>query len=159
MRVIQKSSPSHQTLENRNGSSVLWKNARKEQSALAYRRTAPDRVMETRRTKLLVPCQSKLDRLLKKERVRASRLCPGLTVAIINTPLATPIMLLIETFIIYNFTNLNCSLILSVSQCSIFSHLLVLPFERVYLDNLPSAEMYERSYMHRDIVTHVICTK
>ncbi|KAJ1209584.1 hypothetical protein NDU88_004958 [Pleurodeles waltl] len=35
----------------------------------------------------------------------------------------------------------------------------VLEFERVYLDNLPSAAMYERSYMHRDVITHVACTK
>ncbi|XP_019507969.1 PREDICTED: peptidylprolyl isomerase domain and WD repeat-containing protein 1 [Hipposideros armiger] len=35
----------------------------------------------------------------------------------------------------------------------------VLDFERVYLDNLPSASMYERSYMHRDVITHVVCTK
>lgn len=36
---------------------------------------------------------------------------------------------------------------------------LVLEFERVYLDNLPSAAMYERSYMHRDVITHIVCTK
>uniref|UniRef100_A0A8C5M1L2 peptidylprolyl isomerase n=1 Tax=Leptobrachium leishanense TaxID=445787 RepID=A0A8C5M1L2_9ANUR len=35
----------------------------------------------------------------------------------------------------------------------------VLEFERVYLDNLPSASMYERSYMHRDVITHIVCTK
>lgn len=35
----------------------------------------------------------------------------------------------------------------------------VLEFERVYLDNLPSAAMYERSYMHRDVITHIVCTK
>lgn len=35
----------------------------------------------------------------------------------------------------------------------------VLEFERVYLDNLPSAAMYERSYMHRDIITHIVCSK
>ncbi|KAF3821713.1 hypothetical protein GH733_009755 [Mirounga leonina] len=35
----------------------------------------------------------------------------------------------------------------------------VLEFERVYLENLPSASMYERSYMHRDVITHVVCTK
>ena len=29
-----------------------------------------------------------------------------------------------------------------------------LKFEQLYLDKLPSAEMYERSYMHRDFVTH-----
>ncbi|CAG9770960.1 unnamed protein product [Ceutorhynchus assimilis] len=34
----------------------------------------------------------------------------------------------------------------------------VLPFERLYLDNLPSAESYEKSYMHRDIVTHTVVT-
>ncbi|MGH0181103.1 UNVERIFIED_CONTAM: hypothetical protein FKN15_005958 [Acipenser sinensis] len=35
----------------------------------------------------------------------------------------------------------------------------LLEFERVYLDNLPSAAMYERSYMHRDVITHIACTK
>nr|XP_005301043.1 peptidylprolyl isomerase domain and WD repeat-containing protein 1 isoform X2 [Chrysemys picta bellii] len=35
----------------------------------------------------------------------------------------------------------------------------VLEFEHVYLENLPSASMYERSYMHRDVITHVVCTK
>uniref|UniRef100_A0A3P9IRK5 peptidylprolyl isomerase n=1 Tax=Oryzias latipes TaxID=8090 RepID=A0A3P9IRK5_ORYLA len=35
----------------------------------------------------------------------------------------------------------------------------VLEYERVYLDNLPSAAMYERSYMHRDIITHIVCSK
>lgn len=34
-----------------------------------------------------------------------------------------------------------------------------LEFEEVYLKNLPSAEMYERSYMHRDVVTHVAVSK
>lgn len=32
----------------------------------------------------------------------------------------------------------------------------VLEFESNYLDALPSAEMYERSYMHRDEITHVV---
>lgn len=35
----------------------------------------------------------------------------------------------------------------------------VLPHEKLYLDNLPSAESYEKSFMHRDIVTHIIVTK
>ncbi|KAI5099434.1 peptidylprolyl isomerase domain and WD repeat-containing protein 1, partial [Silurus meridionalis] len=35
----------------------------------------------------------------------------------------------------------------------------VLEYERVYLDNLPSAAMYERSYMHRDVITYITCTK
>ncbi|DAZ96322.1 TPA: hypothetical protein N0F65_008446 [Lagenidium giganteum] len=30
-----------------------------------------------------------------------------------------------------------------------------LQFEEVFVKNLPSADMYERSYMHRDVVTHV----
>uniref|UniRef100_K3W5S2 peptidylprolyl isomerase n=1 Tax=Globisporangium ultimum (strain ATCC 200006 / CBS 805.95 / DAOM BR144) TaxID=431595 RepID=K3W5S2_GLOUD len=30
-----------------------------------------------------------------------------------------------------------------------------LPFESVFVSNLPSAAMYEKSYMHRDVVTHV----
>ncbi|CAA7405378.1 unnamed protein product [Spirodela intermedia] len=30
-----------------------------------------------------------------------------------------------------------------------------LQFEQAYLDTLPCAHMYEKSYMHRDVVTHV----
>ncbi|XP_046970455.1 peptidylprolyl isomerase domain and WD repeat-containing protein 1 isoform X1 [Vanessa cardui] len=35
----------------------------------------------------------------------------------------------------------------------------VLEFESLYLENLPSSETYERSYMHRDVVTHIVVTK
>ncbi|KAK7070242.1 Peptidylprolyl isomerase domain and WD repeat containing protein 1 [Halocaridina rubra] len=35
----------------------------------------------------------------------------------------------------------------------------VLEYEQMYLDNLPCAEYYEKSYMHRDTVTHVVVTK
>ncbi|XP_066507276.1 peptidylprolyl isomerase domain and WD repeat-containing protein 1 [Hoplias malabaricus] len=35
----------------------------------------------------------------------------------------------------------------------------VLEYERVYLDNIPSAAMYERSYMHRDVISHIAATK
>jgi len=35
----------------------------------------------------------------------------------------------------------------------------VLAYEAVYLDNIPSAESYEQSYMHRDVVSHVLVTK
>ncbi|KXJ16664.1 peptidylprolyl isomerase domain and WD repeat-containing protein 1 [Exaiptasia diaphana] len=35
----------------------------------------------------------------------------------------------------------------------------VLEFEKVYLANLPSAESYERSYMHRDVITHIATTR
>ncbi len=31
----------------------------------------------------------------------------------------------------------------------------ILEFEQVYLDNLPSSEGYEISYMHRDVITHI----
>jgi peptidylprolyl isomerase domain and WD repeat-containing protein 1 len=34
-----------------------------------------------------------------------------------------------------------------------------LEFEHVYSSNLPSAQMYEHSFMHRDIVTHVVVSK
>lgn len=34
----------------------------------------------------------------------------------------------------------------------------VLEFEKVYLRNLPSAESYEKSFMHRDVVTHILVT-
>ncbi|XP_071454294.1 peptidylprolyl isomerase domain and WD repeat-containing protein 1 [Hetaerina americana] len=35
----------------------------------------------------------------------------------------------------------------------------VLKYEKLYLENLPLAETYEKSYMHRDIVTHLAVTK
>ncbi|XP_041985082.1 peptidylprolyl isomerase domain and WD repeat-containing protein 1 [Aricia agestis] len=35
----------------------------------------------------------------------------------------------------------------------------VLEFESLYMENLPLSETYERSYMHRDVVTHVVVTK
>lgn len=34
----------------------------------------------------------------------------------------------------------------------------VLQFEQQYLDALPNAQMYEKSYMHRDTITHVVAT-
>jgi len=45
-----------------------------------------------------------------------------------------------------------------IPHCS-DSSLPVLPYEKVYLDNLPCAEMYEKSYMHRDVITQTTCTK
>jgi peptidylprolyl isomerase domain and WD repeat-containing protein 1 len=35
----------------------------------------------------------------------------------------------------------------------------VLEFESLYLEKLPSADYYEHSYMHRDIVTHIVVSK
>ena len=31
-------------------------------------------------------------------------------------------------------------------------------FEHLFIDNLPSIESYERSYMHRDVITHILVT-
>lgn len=35
----------------------------------------------------------------------------------------------------------------------------LLKYEEIYLENLPSCEAYERSYMHHDLITHVHVTK
>ena len=35
----------------------------------------------------------------------------------------------------------------------------VLEFEDLYLENLPNIEMYEQSFMHRDVITHIVVTK
>lgn len=42
---------------------------------------------------------------------------------------------------------------------NVLSNVSVLEFESLYLENLPSSETYEFSYMHRDVVTHVVVTK
>jgi peptidylprolyl isomerase domain and WD repeat-containing protein 1 len=36
---------------------------------------------------------------------------------------------------------------------------IVLPHEKVYLDHLPSAERYYKSFMHRDQINFVTMTK
>ena len=41
----------------------------------------------------------------------------------------------------------------SLSEAAPIKKKKILPFESVYLENLPNAETYERSYMHRDMVT------
>ncbi|XP_055546746.1 peptidylprolyl isomerase domain and WD repeat-containing protein 1 [Wyeomyia smithii] len=35
----------------------------------------------------------------------------------------------------------------------------VLEYEKLYLDNLPSTECYEKSFMHRDTISHLVVTK
>ncbi|KAK9508026.1 hypothetical protein O3M35_007777 [Rhynocoris fuscipes] len=35
----------------------------------------------------------------------------------------------------------------------------ILVHEKLFLDNLPSAECYEKSFMHRDVISHVLITK
>lgn len=32
-------------------------------------------------------------------------------------------------------------------------------YEKLYLNNLPNTECYEKSYMHRDTISHVVVTK
>lgn len=32
------------------------------------------------------------------------------------------------------------------------------PHEKIHLDNLPNGECYEKSYMHRDVITHLVVT-
>ena len=34
-----------------------------------------------------------------------------------------------------------------------------LPNEQLYLENLPTQDLYEVSYNHRDTVTHIVATK
>lgn len=59
--------------------------------------------------------------------------------------------------------NLNSFVCYSICKlqllCVPFLLIRVLPYEKLYLENLPDAECYEKSYMHRDVVTHVIVTK
>jgi len=47
-------------------------------------------------------------------------------------------------------------------SCALFRiciTLVVLQFEKMYLENIPSGAMYEKSFMHRDVVTQVLVTK
>lgn len=46
----------------------------------------------------------------------------------------------------------------SLSEASQPKKRKILPFERLYLDNLPCSESYEKSYMHRDVITHCVVT-
>ena len=55
-----------------------------------------------------------------------------------------------------HITELRKARCCSVSGPSCVRGLQVLEHEHIYLDALPSAQMYERSYMHRDVVTHVL---
>ena len=51
--------------------------------------------------------------------------------------------------------NLHNSPVVSVSRVRDLLHLQVLEHEQAYLAALPSAQMYEKSFMHRDTVTQV----
>lgn len=35
----------------------------------------------------------------------------------------------------------------------------ILKYEDTYLQSIPAASQYEKSFMHRDVITHVIATK
>ncbi len=46
-----------------------------------------------------------------------------------------------------------------ISTVSLKSMLLVLPHEKLYLDRLPSADRYSKSFMHRDVINFVVMTR
>lgn len=46
----------------------------------------------------------------------------------------------------------------SLSEAAPLKKQKTLPHEKLYLDALPCAESYERSYMHRDVITHCLVT-
>ena len=49
---------------------------------------------------------------------------------------------------------------ISILICAVQSIVfLVLEFEKVYLGNIPSAESYEKSFMHRDLISHIVVTE
>ncbi len=55
-------------------------------------------------------------------------------------------------FISHNFGALSCYNYF----CEFILFFIVLEFEDLYVSNLPVGDMYEVSYMHRDVVTHVL---
>ena len=57
------------------------------------------------------------------------------------------------------YVNLQNLILVFLGYLFLILFFLVLEFEDLYLDNLPNVEMYERSFMHRDIVTHLVTTK
>lgn len=75
--------------------------------------------------------------------------------------------MVIEAFVWDLFTQHLCLVILLLLlECALCVHaddimlfVAVLPYEKIYLDNIPSAESYEQSYMHRDVISHVFVTK
>lgn len=46
----------------------------------------------------------------------------------------------------------------NVHICSHVQHI-ALPHEQLYISRMPSAEMYEKSYMHRDAINFVAVTR
>lgn len=50
-------------------------------------------------------------------------------------------------------------IILNIIFSIIYLIFAVLEYEQVYIDNLPCCECYEKSYMHRDVITHIVVTK
>lgn len=46
-----------------------------------------------------------------------------------------------------------------ILNIDISSFHIVLKYEHLYLENLPTCDTYEKSYMHRDVITHIIITK
>jgi len=50
----------------------------------------------------------------------------------------------------------RCRQSLTRAAVSRLARRVVLQFEKLYLDRLPCADMYEWSFMHRDRVTHIL---
>jgi len=47
----------------------------------------------------------------------------------------------------------------NILTINVSSFNIVLKYEHLYLENLPTCDTYEKSYMHRDVITHIIITK
>ncbi len=46
-----------------------------------------------------------------------------------------------------------------VLRSSVLSIVTVLPHEKLYLDHLPGADRYSKSFMHRDVVNFAVMTR
>jgi hypothetical protein len=48
---------------------------------------------------------------------------------------------------------------LFICSMLIYNDFAALAYEKLYLEHLPTADMYEKSYMHRDVLNQVAVTK
>lgn len=47
----------------------------------------------------------------------------------------------------------------TVENFELTLYYIALAYEKLYLEHLPNADMYEKSYMHRDVLNQVAVTK
>jgi peptidylprolyl isomerase domain and WD repeat-containing protein 1 len=52
-----------------------------------------------------------------------------------------------------------CKVFLNQGHSPLLSSSIVLPHERLFLDHLPSADRYHKSFMHRDVINFVVVTR